>query len=262
MLQIASDLHIEYLSPHKIDFSDLLTPVAPYLILAGDIGSPFNTNFVAFIKWVSQHFNSVFYIAGNHEYWNPDSFITNPYSVSDINIIIRTICSVYSNVHFLNNDTFLLTINDQNYSIIGTTLWSPISSNSYSICSTLPDYQRIFVNKNKLLSPSISSSWFYHNLQWLTTQLIISQTINSIPIVITHNVPSIDTRTTKYKNSVIDEVFRIDLSSFLNHHNIKVWICGHTHTNFDFVTFNTRLISNQCGYQKSKTYSTGKVITF
>ena len=61
--QLISDIHLEFGAIKKI------SKCADYLILAGDIGYPDQKLFKDFLSNTSKIFNKVFYVAGNHEYY-------------------------------------------------------------------------------------------------------------------------------------------------------------------------------------------------
>ena len=68
-IQLVSDLHIEAEST-TIDPLSVVTPSAPILVLAGDIGSLYKLkNLENFLSALSKHYIAVFYIPGNHEYY-------------------------------------------------------------------------------------------------------------------------------------------------------------------------------------------------
>ena len=69
-IQIASDLHIECIDNDDVDPLDFVTPEAPILILAGDIGSFYRQKQLKnFLTKLCTHFQIVLYIIGNHEYY-------------------------------------------------------------------------------------------------------------------------------------------------------------------------------------------------
>jgi ankyrin repeat protein len=66
-IQVASDLHLEFYKEEK-DLSNLIIPSAPYLALLGDIGLPIKRpNYKQFLLDMSEKFEIVFVLAGNHE---------------------------------------------------------------------------------------------------------------------------------------------------------------------------------------------------
>jgi predicted phosphodiesterase len=68
--QYISDIHLEFYDEDSRDFTKILEPgIAPFLILAGDIGDPGSNIFKEFIDWCRQKWQHVYYVAGNHEYF-------------------------------------------------------------------------------------------------------------------------------------------------------------------------------------------------
>ena len=67
-----SDLHLEFIKPHKIKKFIQKIPSGndEICILAGDIGNPYDRNYDIFMRFISKNFKKTFYIAGNHEYYN------------------------------------------------------------------------------------------------------------------------------------------------------------------------------------------------
>lgn len=71
-LQCASDLHSEFFRDGATFADSIVTPAAPILILAGDIGVPATglAEYTAFIHRLASRFQHVLVIAGNHEFYN------------------------------------------------------------------------------------------------------------------------------------------------------------------------------------------------
>nr|AEX62620.1 putative metallo-dependent phosphatase [Moumouvirus Monve] len=78
ILKYASDLHLEHLDniykPKIIELWNFNTSEKDeyFLALVGDIGNPFQKNLELFLENVSSKYSLVFYIPGNHEYYNLD----------------------------------------------------------------------------------------------------------------------------------------------------------------------------------------------
>ena len=97
-----SDIHLEknHIRNIKAD--------KPNIILAGDIGYPFESSYQTFIHEMAYKFEKVFVISGNHEY---DGFK----NISIVENKIKNICNMRRNVHYLQKDTYMLCSEDNLY---------------------------------------------------------------------------------------------------------------------------------------------------
>ena len=165
-IQYLSDIHLE---THTNDtsislFEQILKPSAPYLALCGDIGYPGAQLYEPFLKYCSEKFEHIFYIPGNHEYYNDTKAIkylktkqyiekslsedelrrisaTFPRETREIrNQKIRDICSKFSNIHFIDKETYQ--IPNTNIIVIGCTLWSKLDMNPFTL-QKFNDFQRM-----------------------------------------------------------------------------------------------------------------------
>jgi len=62
--QYVSDLHLEFRKKVL-----RIPPVAPFLLLAGDIGYPCRSLYREFLRYAAHDFEKVFLVAGNHEFY-------------------------------------------------------------------------------------------------------------------------------------------------------------------------------------------------
>ena len=119
LLQYTSDLHLEK------GYRRIIKPKKPFLVLAGDIGYPEQDSYKDFLHVVSNDFDKVFVISGNHEYdgQKVDEF----YKIDEK---IENICNMRSNLHYLQKKSELICIK-YNISISGCTMWAeyPLSRN-------------------------------------------------------------------------------------------------------------------------------------
>lgn len=68
-------------------------------------------------------------------------------------------------------------------------------------------------------------------------------------VVVTHHAPSKRSINTEHSGNGLDPAFASDLEDFIRAHpEIKVWVHGHTHMNFDYQVGQTRIFANQYGY--------------
>lgn len=229
--QYISDLHIEFYT-EKNPFD--IQQCAEYLLLGGDIGNPFLESYRLFLENVSKRFNKIFIISGNHEYYKN--------YIDETDTQIRYICSLFSNVIFLQNESY--TINN-NLKIFGTTLWSYIPSESEDIIlSSISDYNFI-----KNFKPSISN-----NLHQIAVNALENEINNSEKninyIVLSHHIPLLNLIPQKYKYcGEINHAFASDLN-IAKSEKIKAWVYGHTHT----VSKIDKYYCNPVGYPDENKY--------
>ena len=82
------------------------------------------------------------------------------------------------------------------------------------------------------------------------------------PILVTHYTPSFQCIGERHANDYYQYLYSTSLEHIITNYKPKVWICGHTHSNFDFYIENTRVVSNQKGKLKEnvKNFHKDKVI--
>lgn len=254
-IQYLSDIHLEtHQNTTKYIFKKILKPSAPYLALCGNIGYPGAQLYESFLKYCSENFEYVFYIAGNHEFYNNiksinylknKKFIEKSVSEDELRRYsarfpretpeyrvkkIREICSKFTNIHFLDKEKF--NIPNTNVIIVGCTLWSKLDMNPIML-SQFNDFQRICENKDKLLLPKTYDDWNEKHVEFLYKTLteIESDSPDLKVIVLTHHCPTYDIIIDKYLNDPhnMNSFFaNKDLISLFGK-NIKAWVCGHTH---------------------------------
>lgn len=187
-LQYISDIHLERMTARPF-FNRIVRPVTGTLALAGDIGHPHKSFYPKFIEYCKENWDDVIVVAGNHELENGyDQQLT----------LCREICSQWSNVHFLHNNSVYLRHLQVNF--CGTTLWS------------------------KKTKPHLHKE----ALTWLDTALFNAEALQANTVVVTHHMPSkilTHSRYASYKNvdgfySELDEMIRWP---------IRAWVSGHSH---------------------------------
>lgn len=210
LIQVCSDLHLEYDDIKQQNFSDIIKPNAEILVLAGDIGNPSDKIYKDFINYCSKLFINILIISGNHEYYY--------HSIDETNNIIENICNLYNNVHYLNNKIFKY----EKIVFIGTTLWSQIPEIFYDLYK-LKDYSKI-----KNFSPYLANEYFNINLQFIKESLQKYQNC----IIITHHAPSYKCIPNEFRNDSINCCFASHLDYLFDNNNLIGWIYGHVHNNY------------------------------
>lgn len=233
-LRYLSDLHLEFIKPHKLEKFLTNIKIIPGLdetcILAGDIGVPYHPNYDGFMKFISKNFKKTFVIAGNHEYYN------KKYPIKETNYYLHSYFNQFDNISFLDNscETY------ENYCFVGTTLWSKITNPEYAINDVynIPNFDYIQYNRLNRLS-----------VKFLETEL----ERNTNCVVITHHMPSNSLVDVKYKTPKMlpyNQWFYCDMDDLIETHKdkIKCWIYGHTHTPASNIIKGIPFLCNSIGY--------------
>jgi hypothetical protein len=217
LVQYASDLHLER------GFKRNLIAKRPNLVLCGDIGYPFQDEYKKFLLSISQDFDKVFVLSGNHEYDIMNKF---NYSFTDIDNQIENICDMRNNLIYLQKKKFTLCEND-NVDLIGCTMWTK--------------------------KPVKKLQLHQEHLEFLEKSLKEGEKRNMI--VATHHCPSFEVLDPKFrKNSHIYFADDTIINKFYKNKEIKnnlmLWLYGHSHINKTKFFSNTLLSSNQYGYKE------------
>jgi predicted phosphodiesterase len=229
-IQYVSDIHLEtYSNKTPAIFEKILKPSAPILALCGDIGYPGTLLYEPFLEYCSNQFEHVFYVAGNHEYYNKSEMIRTKQieTVHERQSKIRAVCSQFPNIHFLDREVYQLA--EYNLTIIGCTLWSKLNMPQHRLLD-FNDFYTIYVESNTKLSPLMYDEWNKDHVEFLQ-QAINKQDPASNIIVLTHHCPTYDIIIDKYKKDPYN------MNSFFANRdlvlqfgkNVKAWLCGHTH---------------------------------
>ena len=236
-IQYCSDLHIEFPENKKFLLENPIIPTAEILVLAGDI-IPFSIldQHQDFFDYLSDHFEMVFWIPGNHEYYHG-------------NIYQRTGSfeeKIRENVILLNNKVKIF----GETKLIFSTLWSYISpQNSFEIQQSLNDF-RLIKSAGKAFDTKSYTNLFLENFNFLKNAIMEEPMCKKV--IITHHVPTMLNYPPQYKGSAINQAFATELSEFIEKNEIDYWLYGHHHYNSDiFEIGKTKLRTNQLGYVRS-----------
>jgi predicted phosphohydrolase len=239
--QLFSDLHQEFI----INFYKI-PPKSDYLILAGDIHNISKINFKLFFDYVSNNWKQVFYIPGNHEYYNKYETLSN------LKKQYESFFENYVNIHLLDNNICTLNYDENVIKIIGSTLWSSIYETE-----GINDFKNIKEKHNEYISKEQFNDLHNKSVKFLKEQIdsSINNQNNEKIIIVTHFPPiQKNTSGSKHLNEkqhVKDYFSSNILLDFKNVSNkISCWIHGHSHFSNDFIESETgiRVISNQLGY--------------
>lgn len=259
-IKIVSDLHLE--------FSDIDIPNngCDVLVLSGDImlaeslhdfptGTPNDSiqshrhiqaiRFRNFLKYCSEDFPHVVYVAGNHEFYHGKF-----YQGLDT---LREECAQFGNIHFLEDNS--VTIDDVIF--VGGTLWTDMND-----CDPLTmmrseqgmnDYHIIKNDQKGYRAIDAMDTVKRHR----KTLEYIGVVVDNAPadkkiVVVGHHAPSHQSVDTRYKNDCLNGAYATDLTNFiLDRPRIKVWTHGHMHKRNDYMIGPTRIVANPRGYHQN-----------
>jgi predicted phosphodiesterase len=262
LIQIVSDLHLEF---RENNFTNLIVPSAPVLCLLGDIcacgTSKDFTIFKKFIDYISKKFMYVIHVPGNHEYYTMgNSNITYSDTIPGIDKKIKVFFKQFKNVFFLNNNNISLSIDNKNYTFIGSTLWSNINKNDRKeVQGLMNDYSYIYVPDKK--TPSgvrkynvLDMSKIHKNSVRYIKKYIDLIKPGEICILLTHHKPVRD----KPMSDKLSQAYETDLTHSIIKKPVKLAAHGHTHVKYDKVVNGVRIVSNPKGYINQTTLYNNK----
>lgn len=237
-IQYCSDLHLEFRENKNFLAKNPIKPSGEILLLAGDI-IPFAQidSHNDFFDFVSDNFEMVFWVPGNHEYYH--------YDLDDVKSPLYE--KIRKNVFLANNQI----IPYKGFNLILSTMWSSISpQNEWVVQQSVSDFFLIN-SQGKKITPAIFNS--LHQTDYTFLKNALNTTDSKINIVVTHHVPTFLNYPKQYKNSSINEAFAVELYDFIASSNATYWIYGHHHTNIPTFTIgNTIMLTNQLGYVKQE----------
>ncbi|OQX77697.1 MAG: metallophosphoesterase [Bacteroidetes bacterium 4484_249] len=233
-IQYCSDLHLEFPENKEFLKDNPLLPKGDILLLAGDI-VPFAVmdNHKDFFDYVSDNFKYTYWVAGNHEYYRSE--ITD--KTGAFNEKIR------SNVFLINNTSVI----QNNIKFVFSTLWTKIRPEyQWQIEKGLNDFH-VIKYKGYRLSTEKYNMLHAESLKFLKQELNSEKTNKTI--VVTHHVPTLFNYPEKYKGSVLNDAFAVELFNLIETAGPDYWVFGHHHQNIpDFKIGKTKLTTNQLGY--------------
>lgn len=236
-IQICSDLHLDQIKNfnnfNNVKFKELIVPKGDILIIAGDLchASTLN-NYINFFSFLSENFQYIIYVPGNHEYYNNESN-----SLEEMDEMIILFLKQFENFIFLNNKSVLI----ENYLFTGSCLWCEPDVDP-------PPWFKINMKKEDI------KNYYNKSVEYLNN---VSSFKPKNHIIITHYPPLyIDNLEKKYeKGDKYEKYYKNKDLNLLS--NPKYWIYGHNHKNNIKNMNNTYYLSNQ---RKDKSYNNSYTI--
>lgn len=251
-----SDLHLEF----EPTFRPYNTNNADILMLNGDIcmaaylnkspESPYyekGLDFIEFFEFCSNEYENVLYIPGNHEYYRG--------YIDTADDIIREALSVFSNIHFMNNQSW----EKDGITFLGATLWTNANHNNpiteQYLMSGMNDFRIVNWKKDSYggrFRPSDAAAFHRKTLKYFDEA---SAGLDNV-VIMSHHAPSFKSVHPKYHNDTqMNYGYYSNLEEFiLGRPQIKLWTHGHMHDCFDYMIGNTRIVCNPRGYHDENKY--------
>jgi len=265
-IHILSDLHVEFYDDPKI-LCEKINKLYPevkeddILIIAGDLGvagtsKKLNDEYKFMLKYFGKKWNSVFYVAGNHEYYDRKK----TESIQDISDAIEAYC-VECGIIFLDNDIF----ETSGYIFVGTTLWTNVNEEAYE---NMNDKLQAILSRDEVLSIH------KNNVKWLNSTLNKlkklkekdrkGELMEKPVIVITHHLPLKEVVHKKFlgeEYSITNSGYFSDLSDLVLKYNdiICHWYHGHMHEAYKKKVYDIQFCANPMGYPDEEMESPVKV---
>lgn len=234
-VQIVSDLHIEYNNSQKLDPLSFIDPSADILIMAGDIGNLYKDEQLKdFLEKVCLYFDLVLYVPGNWEYYMVSGY--PPMTMNNLMYKLISMTKNIKNLRILDNSSILI----DDVCIAGCTLWSDLNIE-------LPKY---IVRIHKVNTETYKLM-YEKSVKYIKKIIGYCQEKKYKLVMVTHHCPTYETLAKSSKSEKLYSLYSSHLDALLKKDLVHTWICGHTHSNFDFYSEEgTRVVSNQKGKVK------------
>jgi predicted phosphodiesterase len=252
-IQYVSDLHLEFLE--KAVFPQMVVPNARYLALAGDIGQPESRVFHSFLDYASRHWDHVFYVAGNHEFYNSlpmkrwEHHPPTPFHQRLRHL--REIVGAYKNIHFLDASSPSYFCEAENVAVVGSTLWTHIPDERLVDAQTgMNDYNFIPIMDNggvRPLHPEDVSHFHAMDRGVLADQIAHWKHRGADVCMVSHHMPSFSLISPRFKGHYLNCCFASSCEDLMASH-VKAWIYGHTHNTAITAIGRTITACNARGY--------------
>ena len=229
-VQVLSDSHLEFSKGTGLDF-----PVAaPNLCLLGDIGRPGTATYRSFLHAQAERFGRVFVLKGNHSCYGQ--------TVEEADSLIAQVCASHpSKLFYLSKTTHAL---DQNFVILGCTLWSHVTTQQRLMVNSMVADHRYITNWSVKRNNQVHAA----ELEWLESAIAQVKQAGKQAIVMTHHAPACHgTSAPEHENSPISSAFGTDLEYLLKP-PVVLWMFGHTHFSSNQQINGVQVCSNQVGY--------------
>jgi len=243
MIRLISDLHTEFLKPHKaVSMMERYSPLQGerVLVLAGDIGKALNTqgtlnqaltDVLLALRNQRREGQYIVYVPGNHEYYGAAKHGKN---TDLVDALLERWCTDHGIV-FLQMRTWTLPGTDVVFA--GCTLWSDATDDALDGCN---DVRMALGSSDTYLSLYTQhATW----LKWMIPQL------QGKVVVVTHHLPTYASIHPVYDPYIsLNSAYATELPTYIFQDPVRLWLHGHSHESMDVCVGSVRVLSNPTGY--------------
>ena len=264
-LVIVSDLHFGFGSNNNPwEQTQMYSgPNDEVLCVLGDCGpiDSLASQYSRFFGWASKKYRHVLFVYGNHEFYSEWS---NIQTMDSMKKIMRSIVKPYDNVHILDNSSYVI----DDVAFIGATFWTDMNNKHPFACMDaygINDFHVIYTTKDSVLTPEQSVDFHMKSKSYIRNTMIHHHRRGKKTVVLTHHAPSLLSIHPKYCSgnyARMNPCFSSNCDQLILDGKPVLWAHGHTHTSFDYVIGDTRVICNPHGYgfENYLDFSWGKTI--
>lgn len=236
-IQIASDLHLEFLEPYFPDYRIVRRTDADVLVIAGDIHRQ-DRAIAAFCDWNVP----VIYVHGNHELYGG--------AYESIGCQLRA-TAAQAGVHYLERDEYRL----NGVRFLGCCLWTDYElipgmreEAQREANDHLMDRKMIVMEDGRPFGADIAQAIHRESLAWLREKL--DEPFDGKTVIVTHHAPHPASIHPRFAGSLLNAAFVSDLTPLVQ--RAHLWIHGHVHDSADYRVGAARVIANPRGYPKNR----------
>lgn len=246
-IQYASDLHLEFRGG---PFQSLLTPVAPVLVLAGDVGRPDKPEYRNFLQYCSRNWDHTVVVAGNHEFYNDKAASlwphSPPHTMKHRLGMCGTAAAEFPNVYFLQQGRKVI----DGVAFLGATLWTDLSDvkDALTAETRMNDYRVITEDGVRPVTAAATNRWHWSDRSWLATEIAAAAEEERPVVVVTHHLPSFQLVAARFAGAGrINAAFASNVEELMKP-PVRAWIAGHTHVGVNAHVGGVQLAVNPLGY--------------
>lgn len=234
-IQIASDLHLEFLEKRFPDYRVIAPAEADVLVLGGDIHRATQAIDV-FADWPVP----VIYVHGNHEAYHEQ--------YPELERKLRAACAG-STVHYLERDEYI--VNDVRF--LGCCLWTDYQLDAAAQQAAMTEAElklsdhRLIHGAQGRFTAGEALRLHRQSRAWLEMKL--AERFDGRTVVVTHHGPHPGSVHPRYAGMRLNAAFVSDLTPLLG--RADLWVHGHVHDSFDYAVAGTRIVANPRGYARN-----------